>query len=157
MQEVPVSELVKGQVYYIQNRYTPRDKQIGEFVHNKYNTPLFKISNIRKKNGKILYNGQQGDFGRSINLSAFFKPRKEEIINESLQRQALKQTLSALAKNKDKEVPEDIETYTGEFLLKNKANGFKKYNTMSRRYTKKRNNNKTKKKLTKKRRYTIKN
>jgi hypothetical protein len=145
MQEVPVDKLVKGQVYYIQNRYTPRDKQIGEFVHNKYSTPLFKISNIRKKNGKILYNGQQGEFGRSASLSVFFKPRKEEIINQSLQRQALKQTLSTLAKNKDKEVPEDIEIYTGEFLLKNKASGFKKYNTMTRRYANKRKNNKTKK------------
>jgi len=153
MKEVPVSELVEGQDYYIQSRYIPQDKQIGTFITSKYGAPAFEVRNIRKKNGKLLYNGQQGKFGRSTVLSAFFKPRKEEIINQSLQRQALKQTLSTLAKNKDKEVPKDIESYTGEFLLKNKASGFKKYNTMSRRYANKRTNNKTKKNLTKKRRY----
>jgi hypothetical protein len=151
MQEVPVDELVEGQDYYIQNRYIPRDKQIGTFITSKYGAPAFEIRNITKKNGKILYNGQQGMFGRSTSLSAFFKPRKEEIINASLQRQALQQTLSSL--------PEDVENHTGNFLdskllkkkkrvSKKKKGGFKKYKTFSTRRANKRKNNKTNKKST---------
>lgn len=150
MQEVPVDKLVEGQDYYIQNRYIPRDKQIGKFVnYSKTGVPSFEIRNMIKKNGETLYNGQQGHFGRSTILSAFFKPRKEEIINTSLQRQALQQTLSSL--------PEDVENHTGNFLdskllkkkkraSKKKKGGFKKYKTLSTRYTKTRKNNKTNKK-----------
>jgi len=157
MQEVPVDKLVEGQDYYIQNKYIARDKQIGTFITSKYGAPVFEIRNIIKKNGEPLYNGQQGKFGRSTSLSAFFKPRKEEIINASLQRQALQQTLSSLVK--DKEMPEDIESHTGKFLdgkslkkkkggSKKKKGGFKKYKTLSTRYTQKRKNNKTNKKST---------
>jgi hypothetical protein len=142
MEEVPVDKLVKGQDYLIADRYIPRNKQIGKFIHSDYGAPAFEIRNITKKNGKTLYNGQVGVFGRSTQLSAFFKPRKEEIIERSLQRQALQQTLSAL--------PEDIEKYTDQFLKK--KGGFKKYKTLSRRYTKKREN-KTNKKSTKKRKH----
>jgi hypothetical protein len=140
--QVPLDKLVEGEDYLIADRYIPRKKQIGKFIHSKYDAPVFEIRNITKKNGKTLYNGQVGLFGRSTQLSAFFKPRKEEIINESLQRQALQQTLSAL--------PEDIEKYTDQILKK--KGGFKKYKTLSRRYTKKREN-KTNKKSTKKRKY----
>ena len=141
MQEVPVSELVKGQDYLIADRYIPRKKQIGKFIHSDYSAPVFEIRNITKKNGRTLYNGQVGVFGRSTQLSTFFKPRKEEIIERSLQRQALQQTLSGL--------PENIEKYTDKFLAKG---NFKKYKTLSRRYTNKRKN-KTNKKTTKKRKY----
>jgi hypothetical protein len=107
-----------------------------------------KISNIKKSNGKLLYNGQQGVFGRSTLDTEYFEPRKEEIINASLQRQALKQTLSAL--------PEDIESYTSAFLdgkflpkktkkVSKKKGGFKKYKTLSTRHTNKRKNNKNNK------------
>ena len=145
MQEVPVDKLVEGEDYLIADRYIPRNKQIGKFIHHKYSAPVFEIRNIIKKNGKTLYNGQVGVFGRSTQLSAFFKPRKEEIIERSLQRQALNQTLSAL--------PKDIESYTAEFLdgkfLSKKTNtgskkmgGSKKYKTLSRRRANKQKNNK---------------
>jgi len=143
MQEVPRDELVEGQEYYLQDMYLQKKKQKGEFVNNNYNTPLFYISNITKNNGDLLYNGQQGKLGRSTLNTVFLKPRKEEIIERSLQRQALQQTLSDL--------PEDIEKYTDEFLKK--KGGFKKYKTLSRRYANKRKNKKTNKKSTKKRKY----
>ena len=148
MQEVPVDKLVEGQDYYIQNRYIARDKQIGKFIHSKYSAPAFEIRNITKKNGKTLYNGQVGLFGRSNELSAFFKPRKEEIIERSIQRQALNQTLSAL--------PKDIESYTAEFLdgkflpkktktVSKKNGGSKKNKTLSRRSANKQKNKKNNK------------
>jgi hypothetical protein len=143
MQEVPRDELVEGKEYYLQDMYLPKKKQKGEFVNNNYNTPVFYISNITKNNGDLLYNGQQGKFGRSTLNTVFLKPRKEEIIERSLQRQALQQTLSDL--------PEDIEKYTDEFLKK--KGGFKKYKTLSTRYAKKRKNKKNNKKSTKKRKY----
>jgi len=155
MKKVTRDELVEGQKYYLGDIYLPNKKQEGEFIHNKNSTPLFRVSNIRKGNDELLYNGQQGEFGKSTLNTEFFKPRKEEIINASLQRQALKQTLSAL--------PEDIERYTSAFLdgkflpkktkkVSKKKGGFKKYRTLSRRYAKKRKN-KTNKKSTKKRKY----
>ena len=109
---------------------------------------FLKYAISQKKNGKTLYNGQVGVFGRSTQLSAFFKPRKEEIIERSLQRQALNQTLSAL--------PKDIESYTAEFLdgkflpkktktVSKKKGGSKKYKTLSIRRANKQKNNKTNK------------
>jgi len=148
MKKVTRDELVEGQKYYLGDIYLPNKKQEGEFIHNKNSTPLFRVSNIRKGNDELLYNGQQGEFGKSTLNTEFFKPRKEEIINASLQRQALKQTLSAL--------PEDIERYTSAFLdgkflpkktkkVSKKKGGFKKYKTMTTRHTNKRKNNKNNK------------
>ena len=152
MKKVKVHELVEGKEYYLQDKYNPKNKKKGILIHKKNSAPLFKVSNITN-NGKVLYNGYQGEQERSTSNTEFFKPRKEEIINASLQRQALHQTFSSLLKNKDKdniEIPKDIEKYTanfldGKFLPKKTKGGSKKYKTLSRRRANKRKNNKTNK------------
>jgi hypothetical protein len=119
MQKVKAHELVEGQKYYLQDKFNPNNIKMGILIDNKKNSaPLFKVSNITI-NGKVLYNGYEGEQERSNSNTYFFKPRKEEIINASLQRQALQQTFSSLLKNKDKdniEIPKDIEKYTASFL-----------------------------------------
>jgi hypothetical protein len=152
MQKVEPHELVEGEEYYLQDKNNRENKKKGKLIHKKNRAPLFKVSNITNNNGKVLYNGYQGEQERSTSNTEFFKPRKEEIINASLQRQALHQTFSSLLKNKDKdniEIPKDIEKYTanfldGKFLPKKTKGGYKKYKTLARIRGNKRKN-KTKK------------
>jgi hypothetical protein len=92
---IPPNEMIEGNEYYIQNipydEYDGKQKGIYKGMLNDIHAKFENIENINKSSRGSGYSIGEGT--RNKNIVTFYEPNAENIINNSLQRQAVQQTL----------------------------------------------------------------